>query len=222
MQQAVKRFKFLLSPFILMKNLHKRAELHVSLTCRNIRSLIVMYCILFIGCTIITFQNHCIRQLQDPNLQKIIYRWDRLCVLVVRVSGYRSRDPGFDSRRYQIFWVVDLERGPLSLVSTIEELFGRNSSGSSLGNREYHRGDPLRWPLDILYPKKSTLTSPTSGDCSVCIVLLRTKVTEFSLKKYSSEKWRLMHRMELQTAIWHFRSLWVWGLKTHSLYKCKM
>jgi hypothetical protein len=31
-------------------------------------------------------------------------------------SGYRSRDPGFDSRRYQIFWkVVDLERGPLSL-----------------------------------------------------------------------------------------------------------
>jgi hypothetical protein len=33
---------------------------------------------------------------------------------------------GFDSRRYQIFWeVVDLERGPLSLVSTIEELLGR-------------------------------------------------------------------------------------------------
>jgi hypothetical protein len=28
---------------------------------------------------------------------------DRLCGLVVRVSGYRSRGPGFDSRRYQIF-----------------------------------------------------------------------------------------------------------------------
>jgi hypothetical protein len=27
----------------------------------------------------------------------------RLCGLVVRVSGYRSRDPGFDSRCYQIF-----------------------------------------------------------------------------------------------------------------------
>jgi hypothetical protein len=27
----------------------------------------------------------------------------RLCGLVVRVPGYRSRDPGFDSRRYQIF-----------------------------------------------------------------------------------------------------------------------
>jgi hypothetical protein len=33
---------------------------------------------------------------------------------------------GFDSRRYQIFReVVDLERGPLSLVSTIEELLDR-------------------------------------------------------------------------------------------------
>jgi len=51
---------------------------------------------------------------------------DRLCGLVVRVSGYRYRGPGFDSRRYQIFWVlVGLERGPLSLVSlvrSIEEL----------------------------------------------------------------------------------------------------
>jgi hypothetical protein len=37
-----------------------------------------------------------------------------------------------------------LERGPLSLVSKIEELLGRNSSGSGLENREYGRGDPLR------------------------------------------------------------------------------
>ena len=48
---------------------------------------------------------------------------DRLCGLVVRVSGYRHRCPGFDSRHCQIFWVVvGLERGPLSLVSSIEEL----------------------------------------------------------------------------------------------------
>jgi hypothetical protein len=33
---------------------------------------------------------------------------------------------GFDSQRYQIFWeVVGLERGPLSLVSTTEELLDR-------------------------------------------------------------------------------------------------
>jgi hypothetical protein len=48
---------------------------------------------------------------------------DRLCGLVVRVSGYRSTGPGFDSRPYQIFWEVGgLERGPLSLVRTTEEL----------------------------------------------------------------------------------------------------
>jgi hypothetical protein len=42
---------------------------------------------------------------------------------VVRVPGYRSRVPGFDSRSYQIFLeVVGLERGPLSLVRIIEEL----------------------------------------------------------------------------------------------------
>ena len=28
---------------------------------------------------------------------------DHLCGLVVRVSGYRYRGPGFDPRRYQIF-----------------------------------------------------------------------------------------------------------------------
>jgi hypothetical protein len=33
--------------------------------------------------------------------------------------------PGFDSRHYQKRKVVDLERGPLSLVSTTEELLDR-------------------------------------------------------------------------------------------------
>jgi hypothetical protein len=28
---------------------------------------------------------------------------ERLCGIVVRVSGYISRGPGFDSRRFQIF-----------------------------------------------------------------------------------------------------------------------
>ena len=47
----------------------------------------------------------------------------RLCGIVVGVSGYRYRGPGFDPRRYQIFWVVvGLERGPLSLLRSIEEL----------------------------------------------------------------------------------------------------
>jgi hypothetical protein len=49
---------------------------------------------------------------------------DRLCGLVVRVLGYRSRGPGFNARALQKK-VVGLERGPLSLVSTTEELLGR-------------------------------------------------------------------------------------------------
>jgi hypothetical protein len=90
----------------------------------------------------------------------------------------RSR---FDSRCYQIFWVaVGLERGPLSLVSTIEELLGRNSSGFGLENQEYSHGDLLRWPRDTLHPQKLALTSPTSGCRSVGIVRLRTKAMEFT------------------------------------------
>jgi hypothetical protein len=51
----------------------------------------------------------------------------------------------FDFRRYKIFLeVVDLERGPLNLVSTIEKLPGRKSSGYILENREQGRGDPSR------------------------------------------------------------------------------
>jgi hypothetical protein len=106
--------------------------------------------------------------------------WDRLCGLVVRVPGYRSRGPGFDSGRYYIFWeVVGLERGPLSLVSTIEELLGRNNSGSGLETREYGRGYPLRLPRNTLYPQNLALTSPTSWGRSVGIVRFRTKATEY-------------------------------------------
>jgi hypothetical protein len=38
--------------------------------------------------------------------------------------------------------VVGLERGPLSLVSTIEELLGRKSSGSGLEIEITAAGDP--------------------------------------------------------------------------------
>jgi hypothetical protein len=63
---------------------------------------------------------------------------------VVRVPGCRSGGPRFDSRALQEKKVVGLERGPLSLMSTNEELLGRNSSGSCLENREYGHGDSSR------------------------------------------------------------------------------
>jgi hypothetical protein len=49
---------------------------------------------------------------------------------------------------------VGLERGPLSLVSTSEELLKRESSGSSLERREYGRRNPSRWPRGNFYPQK--------------------------------------------------------------------
>jgi hypothetical protein len=74
-----------------------------------------------------------------------------------------------------------LERGPLSLVSTTEELRGRNSSGSGLEIWEYGRRDPSDWPCDALYPQKFALTSLASGGRSVGIVRSKTKATEFAL-----------------------------------------
>jgi hypothetical protein len=69
--------------------------------------------------------------------ERLLYHIDRLCGVVVRVSGYRSRGPEFHSRLYQIFWEVwGLERGPLSLVRTIKELFEWKNSGSGLENRD--------------------------------------------------------------------------------------
>jgi hypothetical protein len=76
---------------------------------------------------------------------------------------------------------VGLERGPLSLVSAIEELLDRKRSGSGLGNREYGRRDPSRRPRDTIYPQKLALTSPTSGGRSLGIVRSRTKTTELLL-----------------------------------------
>jgi hypothetical protein len=74
-----------------------------------------------------------------------------------------------------------MKRGPLSLVSTIEELPVRKSNDFGLENREKGRRDPSRWPRGILYPQKSALTSPTSSGRSVGIVRSRTQATEFNL-----------------------------------------
>jgi hypothetical protein len=79
----------------------------------------------------------------------------------------------------QNYITMDNEQGPLSLVITIKELLERRSSCSGLENREYGRRDPSRWSRGTLYPQKLTLTLPTSGDRSVCIVRSRTEATEF-------------------------------------------
>jgi hypothetical protein len=94
-------------------------------------------------------------------------------------SWLQIRRSRFDSRHYQIFReVLGLKRGALSLVSVIEELLGRKSSGSSLESLEYGRRNPSRWPRGTLYPWKLALTSPTSSGRSVGIVRSRTQATE--------------------------------------------
>jgi hypothetical protein len=70
---------------------------------------------------------------------------DRLCGLVVRVPGYRSRGPGFDSRCYQIFLeVVGLERGPLSLVRELRSYVNGKVADRVLKTDINGRRDPLR------------------------------------------------------------------------------
>jgi hypothetical protein len=65
-----------------------------------------------------------IQQMAGPYLRTMCPETDLLCGLGVRVLGYRSGGPGSipgTARRK----VVGLERGPLSLVSTTEELLDR-------------------------------------------------------------------------------------------------
>jgi hypothetical protein len=73
---------------------------------------------------------------------------------------------------------VGLERGPLNLVSTTEELLGRKSSGSGLETEftavEIRRDDYTT----TSNRKKVALTSPTSESSSVGIVRPRTQATE--------------------------------------------
>jgi hypothetical protein len=145
---------------------------------------------------------------------------DRPCGLVVRVPGCRSIDPGFDSRRYQIFWyVVGMERGPLSLVSTNEELLGRKSSGSGLEIRKYGCEDLLRLPHDTLCPQKLTLTSPTSDGRSVSIVHSWTEATEFVL----FEVWASVVYNQHETTLWkiQYSSIYIsYGLNWNLILWC--
>jgi hypothetical protein len=100
-------------------------------------------------------------------------------------SWIQIQRSGLDSWRYQIFWeVVGLKWGPLSLVSTIEELLGRKSSSSCLEKWDYGRRDSSHWQHGILYPQKLALSLSTIGGRSVGIVCLQTQAMEFSFFRY--------------------------------------
>jgi hypothetical protein len=74
---------------------------------------------------------------------------------------------------------MGLQRGPLSLVSTIEELLERKSSGSGLERENTAVGIRRADHVADFYPQTLALTSHTSGGRSVGTVRLRTHATEF-------------------------------------------
>jgi hypothetical protein len=73
---------------------------------------------------------------------------------------------------------VGLERGPLSLESTIEELLERKVAAPVYKSENTAEGIRRVDYATTLYPQKLALTSPTSGGRSVGIIRSRTKATE--------------------------------------------
>jgi hypothetical protein len=107
-------------------------------------------------------------------------------------SWLQIQKSSFDFQHYQNFReVVGLERGPLSLVSTIEKLLGRKSSSCSLETEITSVGVRHTDYTTPLYSKKLALTSPTSDSPSFGIVRSRTQATDFFWWKLIKEHNRL-------------------------------
>jgi hypothetical protein len=103
-------------------------------------------------------------------IDTVSYWLNPLCGLVVRVLGYRSGGPGSIPGTIRKKLLV-LERSPLSLVSTTEELLDRKVAAPIYKTEntdvEIRHADHVA----PLYPQKLAITSPTSGGRSVGIVL---------------------------------------------------
>jgi hypothetical protein len=106
-------------------------------------------------------------------------------------SGQTSR---LQIRRSGVFWeLVGLERGPLSLVSTTEELLGRKSSSRfGLESRDYGRRDPSRWPRDtttLSFPYLSSFINHFTISCCIIWatdnVLTKPEWTEVNKDSYT-------------------------------------
>jgi hypothetical protein len=104
---------------------------------------------------------------------------DRLCGLVFRVLSYRPGGPGSipGTTRKKL---VGLERGPLSLVCTTEELLDKKVAAPVQKTEDTAVGIRHADHVAPSIRKKLAITSPTSGGRSVGIVRSRTQTMEFS------------------------------------------
>jgi hypothetical protein len=94
-------------------------------------------------------------------------------------SWLQIRGPGFDCGHYQKIKVAGLERGPLSLVSTTEELLDRKVAAPVYKTENTAMGIGRADHVTPSIRKKLAITSPTSDGRSVGIVRSRTQTTEF-------------------------------------------
>jgi hypothetical protein len=89
---------------------------------------------------------------------------------------------------------VGLERGPLSLVSTTEELLDRKVAAPVYKTENKAVGIRNADHVAFYIRKKLPITSPTSGGRSVGIVRSRTQTMEFSFLDFYKfrEHWTIL------------------------------
>jgi hypothetical protein len=110
----------------------------------------------------------------------LLYYYDRLCGLVVRVLDYRSGGSGSipgTTRFSGGLEVVGLERGPLSLVSTTEALLDRKVAAPAYKTENTAVG--TRHSDHVALFIRKSWPSPRSGCRFVGIVRSRTQTMEF-------------------------------------------